>query len=153
MTDSIDSLLVDYLSAVEISALRTTVVEIGPGRQIDVPSALEAWRQHVEKMVRDLNLLDSDRTAWGAHDLLAALSLRNFLRRALDTLDDDLAAKVNPLLLTIDEKFISFTEEDTSAVIGLVDELPADSDHWWWRRIPAHGPIRRELDRIAQSTS
>jgi hypothetical protein len=152
MTDSIDDLLVQCLSAGELSTVRATLVEMGPDRQIDVPSVLEAWRRHVEKMESDLSLPDSDRTVWGAHDLLAALSLRNFVWRALDALDDALVAKVNPLLLTIDEKFISFTEEDALAVIGRVDDLPADSGHWWWRRIPARGPIRRELDRIAQST-
>ena len=153
MTDSVDSLLSQCLSTGELAALREVVVEIGPDRQIDIPSALEAWRRHVEKMEGDLGLPDTDRTAWGAHDLLAALSIRNFVWRGLGALDDDLSAKVNPLLLAIDEKFASFTEEDSMALIGKVDDLPSDSDHWWWRRIPMRGPIRRELDRIAQAIS
>jgi hypothetical protein len=153
MTDNIDSLLVHYLSAAEISTLRSAVVEVGPGRQLDIPALLEAWRLHVEKMDADLSLPDSDRTVWGAHDLLAALSLRNFVWRAVAALDEGLAAKVSPLLLVIDEKFMSFTEEDASMIIGMVDDLPIDSDQWWWRRIPVRGPIRRELDQIAQSIS
>lgn len=153
MADSVDSLLGRVLSAGEFSALRAVVVEIGPDRQIDIPSALEAWRRHVEKMEGDLGLPDTDRTAWGAHDLLAALSIRNFVKHGLDVLGDDLSAKVNPILLELDEKFSSFTEEDAMALIGKVDDLPSDSDHWWWRRIPVRGPIRRELDRIAQATA
>lgn len=153
MSDSVDSLLSLALTAGELSALRAVVVEVGPDRQIDISSALESWRLHVEKMVGDLDLPDTDRAVWGAHDLLAALSMRNFVQRGLDMMDDGLAAKVKPLLLKLDEKFVSFTEEDEMALIGKVDDLPSDSDYWWWRRIPVRGPIRRELDRIAKAAS
>jgi hypothetical protein len=90
---------------------------------------------------------------WGAHDLLAALSMRNFVQRGLDMMDDGLAANVKPLLLKLDEKFVSFTEEDEMALIDKVDDLSSDSDHWWRRRIPVRGPIRRDLDRIAKAAS
>ncbi len=144
MTDSVGSRLGRVLSAGGASALRGVAVEIGPDRQVDIPSALEAWRRHVEKMEADLSLPDEDRAVWGGRTTcLRPLSIRNFVQRGLDVLDDDLAAKVNPLLQELDEKFVSFTEEDTMALIGKVDDLPSDSEHWWWRRIPVHGPIRR----------
>jgi hypothetical protein len=50
-------------------------------------------------------------------------------------------------LLAVDALYRSFTVEDTEGLHGLVS-YDDPTEPWWWRRIPASGAIRAEIDQI-----
>lgn len=148
MLHDINSRLDSMFDGTEVSRLRAIKVPVGAGRELDIPSALEAWRLHVEKIEQDLELPDSNQSIWGVHDYIAALTLRDFVTAGIEALECELVNKVYPLLAEIDQRFMSYTEDDEIRSLWKIDQTRATSDRWWWRRIPAYGPIRRELDQM-----
>jgi hypothetical protein len=121
---------------------------VSESREIDLCDLVASWYQHVRKMETDLRLSDSDRTAWGAYDFLAALSIRDFVARGLEDLDPHYSTAAAAAVRDVDERFLSYTELDNSLRIKKFDDSISENLGWWWKRIPASGPIRRELDSI-----
>ncbi|MFD6987168.1 hypothetical protein ACFWAX_41990, partial [Streptomyces sp. NPDC059956] len=91
------------------------------------------------------SLPSSDRSVWGAHDLIAALTLRDLIQDGMGALDVELRSRFGSLLSEIDENFISFTEQDDQLRIEKVDDRPDGERGWWWKRIPVTGPAREEV--------
>jgi hypothetical protein len=82
----------------------------------DQPDALglaTAWEHHVAKIDSDRALPWSDRSVWTEHDLAAALFMRDFVENALTRLPPALADKVRRYVAITDEKFRSFTADDS----------------------------------------
>jgi hypothetical protein len=82
-----ESHVTDAFGPEAVSRLQGALVRVAPGRQVDLRTLLGAWDRHVDKIEGDLDLPDSDRSVWGAHDLLAALSLRTFIEQGIGELD------------------------------------------------------------------
>ncbi|WHM36620.1 hypothetical protein [Streptomyces sp. BPTC-684] len=129
----------------DLRALEGVIVHLSGQRSITLPQLLASWKHHVEKLEADLSLPSSDRSVWGAHDLVAALVLRDFIQDGLGALDVALRSKFEILLSEIDSLFISFTEPDDLLRVEKVDARPGSEREWWWKRIPVTGPAREEV--------
>ncbi|GAA1702013.1 hypothetical protein GCM10009745_56530 [Kribbella yunnanensis] len=140
-----------HLGAAEIDRFERVSVQVTPGRSLDLVTLVLGWYEHVTRIERELGLPDSDRSVWGAHDLIAADILRDLIDRALEMVP---LGELGNLLAALDEvgsRFRSYTEADQrGALLRLHGEEP-DPRGWWWDRIPCAGPIRRELDRLPAS--
>lgn len=146
---SSDPLVTDLLDHEESAQLSSITVPVAHGRSIDLRTLLGAWERHVRKIEDDLDRPDSDRTVWGAYDLVAALRLRSLIRDGLRALPPTLLNSVEGLLAAIDNRFRSYTEEDVGGTVRAIDDAEVSPQEWWWRRIPVRGPVRRELERFA----
>lgn len=153
MNDEIKQWLSRFLGASEISKVQQVSVRVSATREIDLCDLIAGWYQHVRKIENDLPLPNSDRTAWGVYDLLAALSLRDFVARGLGELDADYSAAAAVAVRDVDERFLSYTERDDSRCIEKLDDSISENRGWWWKRIPISGPIRREMDAISARTA
>lgn len=149
MNDETEEWLSRFLESGEVSRLRQISVRVSASREIDLCDLVTGWYQHVRKMESDLPLSDSDRTVWGAYDLLAALSLRDFVARGLGELDPGYSMAAAAAVRDVDERFLSYTERDDSQRIKKLDDSIGEGQGWWWKRIPVSGPIRREMDAIS----
>lgn len=113
---------------------------------------MESWHSHVVRISGELDLPGSDRTAWGAYDLIAALALRSLLARGLENAEPSSLGGFKRALNDVDSRFREFTEYDESGVVRRIDSEGRPSDEWWWDRIPSSGPIRREIEQINHSS-
>lgn len=117
---------------------------------IDLQRLAVAWRQHVEKIARETDLLARapevvrDPQVWGAHDVAAALYIRDRIARLAVGRNHDAAAF--DTVTGADTLFRSITREDEHDFLGrLIDEDLSDRE-WWWHRVPESGPIAEELE-------
>jgi hypothetical protein len=83
MSDAPNEWLMGQLSADDVSRLCEVDVQVSDQRSIKLVDLLLGWKQHVEKIERDFPLPSSDRSVWGAHDVVAAVSLRSFIEKGL----------------------------------------------------------------------
>lgn len=105
--------------------------------------SVDSWAGHVNRFVKEASgSAPLGSTPWGAYDWIAALHLRDHLRRALSELEI-----VEPLatIEVTDELFRRFTVPDESGLLRLsgMDDLP--SEPWWWHRVPSAGPAADEF--------
>ncbi len=136
------------VGASEKAELRQARVQVSDSRELDLYTLIAGWYQHVRKMRADLPLPDEDRSVWGVHDLLAALSLRDFVERGTGQLEAGLAETAGRATGIADEEFLAYTEKDDSRIMEIVDDSITVGSEWWWERVPVSGPIRREIDAI-----
>jgi hypothetical protein len=146
MSGALDEWLTERLSPEDISCLRTVDVCASEQHGFDLVNLLRGWKRHVDKIEHDLPLPSSDRSVWGAHDLVAAVSLRSFLQEGLDELEPELRRRVERVMGEVDERFQSYTEVDEFGLLEQIDGRSNPSRGWWWRRIPKTGPAREELN-------
>jgi hypothetical protein len=111
-----------------------------------------AWGLHVEKIDLDRASTVSDPGAWGPHDLVAALFIRDFLEANVLKLPPALHAKVMTFVSGYDERFRSVTQADEEHLVESVAELVVAGRGWWWHRVPDSGPIREELAELGRQT-
>ena len=137
-----------FLPPEELNRLEQVPVRIRTGHEFELLGLLGAWYLHVRKLTADVPLPDTDQTAWGIHDVVAALFLRDFVERGLAELGVERTAGVDAAVADVDDRFRALTEEDESGRLALAEPDAAGHTDWWWRRIPASGPARRELDEI-----
>jgi hypothetical protein len=130
-----------------VDVLGTEVVTES-GRATTVIELLNAWAAHLSRLYREATregLAPTD--SWGLQDYVAALFLRDQLENSLS----DLAVESSelPLVTVCDELFRSFTVGNVQpALSDIQGGLP--DEPWWWRRTPARGPVRSDIDQIAQ---
>lgn len=136
--------LAENFSAEDVDRLRNIAVDVAVERSIDLADLLCGWAGHVEKIERDMPLPSSDRSVWGAHDLIAAYAIREFLQSGLGELDGDFRARVELVVSASDEKLRSFTEPDLNSCIEKMTGRVDANRGWWWRKIPIGGPVREE---------
>jgi hypothetical protein len=137
-----------FLTDVEVSRLESVSVPVAPGRTLGLVSLLASWRSHVVRIERELGLPDSDRTAWGVYDLIAALALRSFIARGVEIAPSGSLDGIRRALSDVDARFEEFTEADNSGAVRRIDGGERSRDEWWWDRVPRLGPIRREVEYI-----
>ncbi|MFJ6213883.1 hypothetical protein ACIQGZ_11210 [Streptomyces sp. NPDC092296] len=140
-----------HLGVAEADQLDGTVVSVAPARSLGLVTLLIGWYEHVTRMEREIELPDSDRSVWGAHDLIAADILRDFLARGLESLSGGESRNFLNALNEADSRFLSYTEVDELGVLLRLDDDGPEVRGWWWTRIPRSGPIRRDLDRFSAS--
>ena len=126
----------------------TSVTFSDGGRTVVLSDMVDAWAVHVVRLFRELDTSVAETpSAWGAHDLVAALYARDRVKAGLDTcpgVDGTLA-----VVEATDELFRCFTVEDERDLLGLVGyDIPRAP--WWWRRVPTRGPVATELTEIAE---
>jgi hypothetical protein len=109
---------------------------------------LGAWQAHVIKLEDDIPLPSSERLAWGAYDLIAALTLRDFVEVGMSSLQASIGRRFREVLREIDDQFISYTEKDKLNRLAVLDGRPIEDCGWWWGRIPKAGPAREEVISI-----
>lgn len=81
----------------------------------------------------------------GAHDYIAPLIPRDRLAEAISRVDPLRKDQIELVVTEIDQLFIDFTERDNDGCIERADGRQDPSRGWWWRRVPARGPVRAEL--------
>lgn len=125
--------------------LNAVTVALSPSRSIGLADAVVAWREHVTKIERDLDATPDDRSVWGAHDLVAALVIRDVVAEGTATLDAALLARIEPAVADVDAAFRRITEPDDDGRVAKADGRDVPGRGWWWGRIPRRGPVREEL--------
>lgn len=118
-------------------------VRLTPDRSISLADLAVGWSQHVLRIAAEATAAESS-SAWGAHDYIAALSLRDLYERGSADVRTGPEIAVQRVRAS-DQLLSSVTELDTA---GLVRRF---ADHrgptrWWWDRIPISGVIRLELE-------
>lgn len=144
MTDDANDWLAERLSPADLSEVLATTVRVSGEEERDLGVLIVGWKRHVEKLEGDMVLPTSDRSVWGAHDLVAAVSLRSFVEIGLKMLSPKVEPRVASIVSLIDERYRSFTEEDEQNRIEKVDGRIDPARGWWWRRIPRAGAAREE---------
>ncbi|TDD58163.1 hypothetical protein E1263_20245 [Kribbella antibiotica] len=140
-----------HLGAAEADRLGRTVVSVAPAQMLDLVTLLLGWYEHVTRIEKEFELPDSDRSVWGAHDLVAADFLRDFVARGLELVPEGEAKNFLIALSEVDSKFLSYTEEDKDRVVIGLSGDESEIRGWWWSRIPISGPVRRDLDQLSES--
>jgi hypothetical protein len=105
------------------------------------------WAQQVKKIDLDRALPASDRSVWNEHDLAGALFLRDFLEDSLSKLRAPVREKMEHYVAEADERFRSFTVDDSGQRMARVAEVDMAGRSWWWFRVPTSGPIAEDLSR------
>ena len=145
MANDLHQWLSETFAANEIGLLRDMIVQVADQRYLDMANLLQAWKAHVEKLEGDLDLPNTDRSVWGAHDFIAALYMRDFLQSGLADLSDNRPTHIDEVIAKIDARFRSFTEADALGCAERIDGRFELARGWWWHRIPARGPAREDL--------
>ena len=119
-----------------------------PGR---LDELLTAWSQHVDKIKSEVGLSGDDPAVigdpriWGAHDLPAALYIRDGIASMLaDPRQVDDPGR-RERLARIDETFRAITVDDQRELLGRLLNEDLGGRGWWWFRVPSTGPIADEL--------
>jgi hypothetical protein len=129
----------------EIAEIGAHPVVLGESTERDAIDMAIAWDSHVRKIDADRSLPWADRSVWTEHDLVAALYIRDFLEQALNQLAVSLRDRLQHYVATVDEHFRSYTVDDPAGRIGKVAGVELAGRAWWWRRVPASGPIAQDL--------
>lgn len=114
----------------------------------DQPDAIDyarAWELHVEKIDNDRALPWTDHSVWTEHDFAATLFQRDFLEQALTRLRPVVADKLRPYVTRTDDRFRSFTEDDSGELMARIAGVEPGTRGWWWYRVPTSGPIAQDL--------
>mgnify|MGYP006965540473 CR=1 FL=1 len=105
---------------------------------------LRAWKLHVTRFVDEASKPPSD-IAWGAHDLVAALILRDFIAEGIARVPSKVATRIQLELAAADANYLSFSEPDHAGVLRSFADLPQREGYWWWDRLPSRGMARDEI--------
>jgi hypothetical protein len=135
----------------QIDHLRQRVVALPHGRTKELGELIDGWTQQVERLASEALDRDTKADAWGVHDYIGALHLRDLVANVVAKFESDEAVAVETALRAADSNLRSFTEPDAGGLIVTV----AAGDHgsgWWWKRIPVRGPVRREAAQIAATS-
>lgn len=128
--------------------LRNVRVQVSEEDFLDTVDLLMAWRAHVDKLRRDMDYPSSDRSVWGAYDLVAAYFIRDFLASAISILNIEDRVSIEHLVQEVDNRLLLDTEDDSAGLVVRLDQRSPDECGWWWHRIPVRGPVREEIISI-----
>ena len=145
--------LYDAISARFTAAERAVIDEhahVDPyGTRDNALSLTVSWAAHVDKLERDRALPWDDHSVWNEHDLVATMIMRDRLVRALGLIPTELAERLSIVASEVDERFRSFTIEDSGVRITRIANLEAPDtpvpNDWWWHRVPVDGPVAIDL--------
>ena len=126
--------------------LESLEVELGDGQFRSVGQLVTGWDQHIARIAEETSVED-DRTAWGAHDYFAALSLRSILNDSAEQANPDARSQIFAAVEATDDVLRRITELDREVlVVRFGDATESARRQWWWARIPTEGLVRRELE-------
>jgi hypothetical protein len=114
--------------------------------------SVQGWRQHVDKIDAERSLsyddpaVREDVRVWGAHDLAAALYIRDRVEQALA--EPDAPPQAREMVAVVDAKFMAGTRPGGRRLISLLLNEDLSGTPWWWDRIPTSGPIAEELNQL-----
>jgi hypothetical protein len=130
----------------ELKKVAEVKVRVSAAKSLRLSELLKGWAQHVQRLQTEASAsIEADPNAWGGHDYLAALHLRDLIAQGVEESTPDVRGIVNTLIATSDEEFKAFTELDMDGVVERFSgELHKGTD-WWWKRLPKSGPARQEL--------
>jgi hypothetical protein len=131
-----------------LSSLCGVTVEFGP-RGFPLLDLLDDWAARVLKLYTDAReraLFDDPKT-WGVHDFIGSLYLRDAIERGIKSVTGSDGSVTITTLAAIDALLRSFTVDDDRQILRHL-EPDAPREPWWWRRLPATGPIAMEVARI-----
>lgn len=86
-----------------------------------------------------------DRYSGWIDDYTNHLTRRDGLAVVLGECDEPLRAKLAILIEQADGEFLASTRDDTRSVLGRYFQID-ESSGWWWKRIPAAGPLAEYLN-------
>jgi hypothetical protein len=135
------------LSDEEIDEIAAEPLVLADGTESDAIDLAVAWNLHVQKIDQDRALPWSDRSVWTEHDLAGALFLRDRVENVLKKLSSTLAAKLRPYVDAADDRFRSFTVDDSGERMAKIAVVDLTGRSWWWFRVPDSGPIAQDLAR------
>jgi hypothetical protein len=139
-----------FLASADVDQLEAISIPVSEQQSLGMSTLLKGWHIHVSRIESELELPDSDRTVWVAHDLIAALAIRSVIQRGLRRVGANYPAGFGEALDEVDAKFARITEGDEHGVVRRIDAGYRPEDEWWWNRMPKIGPIRRDLDRMSR---
>jgi hypothetical protein len=131
----------------ELAEIASRSVNLTGQRTIDAVELASGWANRVAKIDLDRALPWSDRSVWNEHDLAGSLFARDFLQEAIDGLPQPLRDRLAGWVAGVDERFRSYTVDDPRERMAKVAETDLAGRGWWWRRVPATGPIAEDLAR------
>jgi hypothetical protein len=124
------------------------IIDLACGRTKTLAELIEGWAQHVKRLQAELNTnLAENPNAWGGHDYLAALYLRDFVASGLAQSPPRVQCLAQTLVTQADEMFLSFTDRDLGGAVSRFSGEDHDEAAWWWQRIPESGPAHDDLLR------
>jgi hypothetical protein len=135
----------------ELAELAADAVALLDDSKPDALTLAVAWATHVSKMDADRALPYSDRSVWTEHDLAASMFLRDNLERALAALRPQLRARIDEFVRAADDRFRSYTVDDSGKRIAFIASVDVTGRGWWWFRVPVDGPIVQDLANYASS--
>lgn len=124
--------------------LTSSLVDLGEGRATPLLELVDAWAGHVLRLFHEARADVDPRNAWGLHDFVAALHIRDRVQQGLDQLPDD--PQPPATVQAVDELFLSFTANVVGRLVAAVRDLP--DQPWWWDRVPVGGPVITDLAEI-----
>ncbi|MBF6172902.1 hypothetical protein [Nocardia blacklockiae] len=119
--------------------------QVNEWRSFGVLDLLVSWALHVEKIDSDRFRVAHERGVWGAYDLVAAFSIRDFLAECIERLDGPLKGKVADVAEEHDARLRAITVEDGEKLLLPYVDFELTTAPWWWHRIPDSGPLLDEL--------
>lgn len=134
-----------YLDGADLAYLAGVTKTVASGREVNATALVAAWRAHLAKFEDDLLPDPDDRRVWGAHDLIAALCVRDWIAEVSALLPADLRHRYDRTVAVIDDRFRAFTEPDVDGLVERAADFPDSMHDWWWFRIPRTGPVRDDL--------
>ena len=137
--------LMRHLGVADVAHLSRTAVDVTPDRSIDLIDLLLGYG-HVVRMERELELPDSDRSVWGAYDLIAADCLRGFIDQGLGLISEGEAASFLRALEEVDSRFCPTRKK-------LHQALSCDWMTKMLKRGDGGGSAFRALGRYAESST
>ena len=133
------------ITEAELAELAADAVPLPDESKPDAVTLAVAWAKHVSKMDDDRALPYSDRTVWTEHDLAGSLFLRDRLERALAAIRPALRERIDDSVKTADDRFRSYTVDDSGKRIAHIAGVDVAGRGWWWFRVPVDGPIVQDL--------
>ena len=126
-------------------------LSFGPGEST-LAELINGWSAQVLKFYRDLDSSwrDPDPTIWGGDDLMGTYHLRDAIESGLDLLEAAVGTRKVATLTATDELLRTFTVEDTDSM-KLFDSTIELRSGWWWRRVPARGPVVQQLAEMSRT--
>jgi hypothetical protein len=131
----------------EIEEIKANRIRLSGNTERNTIDLAVAWAENVKKIDLDRALPAHDRSVWNEHDLAGALFLRDHLEKSLNQLRSSLREKMERYAAKTDERFRSFTIDDSGQRMARVAEIDTAGRSWWWFRVPASGPIAQDLSR------
>ncbi len=145
MNDVTTESISQQFTEAELSELAACRHVINAAKSFDTLELLIAWAHNVAKIDTDRTAEPLSARAWGGYDLIGSLSLRDFLDKCVDRLDEPLRSKVSSTAEKFDNHFRSITVHDENNLLEKFTDGGLADAPWWWHRIPNSGPILTDL--------